>query len=111
MKQQLVEWARNILRLMPIPLGFRRSLQGFCFSTFPSLFHHLPAYQLWSLQNPDIAAKKLRKTNLPQERTEVLEKGHYNTKAPSILMVSHSLGGWPAGSPAAISEDHSNCSK
>ncbi len=93
MKQQLVEFARQVLRVSPLRAVHKRKIQRFCFLTFPSLFRHLPAYQLWSLQNPAIADKELRKMDLPQKRSDTLEEPIFKSENPSILMVSHSLGG------------------
>ena len=93
MKQQLVEWARRALRALPLRARHKKQLQIFCFTYFPALFQHLPNFQLWSLRHPDIAAKALRKINLPERRAETLSSGLYASQNRGILMISHSLGG------------------
>ncbi len=85
--------ARTGLRALPLSATHKKKLQEFCFSRFPSLFRHLPNYQLWAVQNPAVTNKELLKLNLPDLRAAALSTNVYDKPSPSILMITHSLGG------------------
>jgi glycosyltransferase involved in cell wall biosynthesis len=92
-KQRAVEWARGVFRALPIPLARRRQMQDWVFTRFGSWFAHLPGYQLWLLQHPEVAIKMRPFEQLAPERAALLAGGSYPSSRPGILMVSHSLGG------------------
>lgn len=93
MKRQLVDALRHVLRLLPIPVTLKRSLQHRAFKYFPFLFRHMAAYQWWVMQHPDLAAEALTQADILQKREEAEQSGLYQPQGPSVLMISHSLGG------------------
>ena len=94
MKEKLVELARTCFRALPISPLWKKRVQFFCFSKLPFLFQHLPGYQIWSLQNPLQNEKEIAKLDLPAIRAEALKLPNFQSKGePTIVMVSHDLGG------------------
>lgn len=93
MKERIVETARLLMRAAPLPLRTKKRLQNFCFTHLSSLFQHLPAYRMWSLQHPDSMIKGLSAKDIIEIRSKALTKAEYQVQKPGILMVSHSLGG------------------
>jgi glycosyltransferase involved in cell wall biosynthesis len=93
MKQKFVDSLRHLARTIPIPLSVKMRLQFTAFRYLPSLFRHMPAYQWWSLQHPELAAEELKKQDMNEKRAIALESGIYQSDRPGILMISHSLGG------------------
>jgi len=104
MKHLLIGLARRILRMIPLSIARREQLRDASFLRFPGLFQHMPAYQLWSLQNPQGIEKKMRGKDLPAQRATFWQRFPQAASSQAgCLMVSHNLGGGTESHVAQLS--------